>query len=136
MANIICRFEPATEESTKLYIMTLGVLAPYRRLGLATKLLQNALEQAGPGKTVSLPDPRESAASEPKPNDTDNKKKDKKNTPKTKDFKVESVYLNVQTTNVEARSFYERNGFKVKEELPTYYQEGIEPRSAWVLELN
>ena len=42
---ICCRLEKRAD-SSKLYIMTLGVLAPYRSCGIGSKLLQAALEEA------------------------------------------------------------------------------------------
>lgn len=38
VANVCCRFEHDGRDSVKLYIMTLGTLAPYRSLGIATKV--------------------------------------------------------------------------------------------------
>lgn len=38
VGNICCRFENDGKDSVKLYIMTLGCLAPYRRLGIASKV--------------------------------------------------------------------------------------------------
>lgn len=118
MGNIICRYEPAGADKVKVYIMTLGVLAPYRRLGLASQLLKNVLETAAPGTKVTIPEPQ---APESKG--------------QAKEYEIESVYLNMQTNNVDARTFYEKNGFNMIQEIPAYYHEGIEPRSAWVLEL-
>ncbi|RHZ82725.1 hypothetical protein Glove_104g50 [Diversispora epigaea] len=46
---VCCRKEPiqgTIPEQTKLYIMTLGVLAPYRNLGLGTTLLTHILHHA------------------------------------------------------------------------------------------
>lgn len=41
---IVCRVEEGAGKPTKCYILTLGVLAPYRRLGIGAKLLQHCLE--------------------------------------------------------------------------------------------
>ena len=132
VSNIICRFEPGSGPGkVKVYIMTLGVLASYRRLGLAGKLLDNLIESAGPGKVVALPDPEA-----PLPKIEASKDEGHKKPPMpTKDYTVEAIYLNVQTNNENARTFYEKHDFQLKEQLPTYYKEGIMPRSAWVLEL-
>ncbi|CAG8781435.1 4704_t:CDS:2, partial [Acaulospora morrowiae] len=49
---VCCRKEPipgTSPEQAKLYIMTLGVLAPYRNLGLGTTLLSHILHHAAPG---------------------------------------------------------------------------------------
>ncbi|KAF9360756.1 N-alpha-acetyltransferase 50 [Mortierella sp. AD094] len=48
VGGVCCRKEPiAGEKSTQnLYIATLGVLAPYRRLGLGSRLLAHILENA------------------------------------------------------------------------------------------
>eukprot|EP00899_Mesostigma_viride_P014663 jgi/Mesvir1/23198/Mv22662-RA.1 len=43
---IACRLEKREGGGAHLYVMTLGVLAPYRRLGIGSTLLQNALELA------------------------------------------------------------------------------------------
>lgn len=53
VGNICCRFEKEGNESVKLYIMTLGCLAPYRRQGIASKvnrapiLLRRPIHQKG-----------------------------------------------------------------------------------------
>ncbi|GAB2215664.1 hypothetical protein Droror1_Dr00020058 [Drosera rotundifolia] len=41
---IACRFEKREDGAVRLYIMTLGVLAPYRGLGIGTKMLIHALD--------------------------------------------------------------------------------------------
>mmetsp|Transcript_25084 Transcript_25084/g.84102 ORF Transcript_25084/g.84102 Transcript_25084/m.84102 type:complete len:126 (-) Transcript_25084:253-630(-) len=43
---ISCRLEPQEDMTFKLYILTLGVLAPYRRLGIGAKMLQHMLSKA------------------------------------------------------------------------------------------
>lgn len=47
---------------------------------------------------------------------------------------VRSVYLHVQTSNDEARAFYESQGFQMARQIDEYYKLGISPRSAWLLE--
>ncbi|KAG0303974.1 N-alpha-acetyltransferase 50 [Dissophora globulifera] len=48
VGGVCCRKEqtPGSTSSQDLYIATLGVLAPYRRLGLGSKLLDHILEHA------------------------------------------------------------------------------------------
>ncbi|KAK9141600.1 hypothetical protein Syun_011000 [Stephania yunnanensis] len=41
---IACRLEKAENGAIRVYIMTLGVLAPYRGLGIGTKLLNHVLD--------------------------------------------------------------------------------------------
>ena len=43
IGEICCRMEPNPEGGKRLYIMTLGVLTPYRRDGVASYLLRNAM---------------------------------------------------------------------------------------------
>lgn len=47
---ICCRIEPQEHPAFKLYIMTIGVLAPYRRLGIGQQLLKQV-------RTTALPTP-------------------------------------------------------------------------------
>ena len=46
------RYEKGEKEGSKhrLYIMTLGVLAPYRRLGIASQLLAHIMKVANEGR--------------------------------------------------------------------------------------
>ena len=44
VGSICSRVEPQEGSSFKVYIMTIGVLAPYRRLGVGKRLLQKVLE--------------------------------------------------------------------------------------------
>ncbi|KAL9940506.1 hypothetical protein V8E36_001211 [Tilletia maclaganii] len=168
---------PAETGGVNIYLMTLGVLAPYRRRGLASELLRNLLDIVRPGgKTpavseevvvrtpeainvpepaTSLPEPasleaaEESSAAAAKTNGnttaavkTSAAAATPKNAasptaaaPKRYRYLVQAVYLHVQTSNTEARAFYESHGFKVSREIKEYYRTGVEPQSAWLLEL-
>ncbi|KAI9483607.1 MAG: acyl-CoA N-acyltransferase [Benjaminiella poitrasii] len=55
VGTVCCRKEvdESNPEKTKIYLMTLGVLEPYRRLGLGTQLVQHILEQAKLSKDIS-----------------------------------------------------------------------------------
>lgn len=154
VGTVCCRFEFLSKTEVKLYIMTLGTLAPYRRLGIATKvcrflfvrvtdragsrftflscpqLLQHVMDVAGPGKSIELKDPN---APTPKPKKGKDGKEVKQE-PVRKKYKVLSAYLHVQTSNEDAKAFYEKAGFAVKELLPEYHRPNVEPRSAWLLE--
>ena len=44
-----------------------------------------------------------------------------------------SLYMHVQTSNTDARRFYERHGFKEVALAENYYKK-IVPHEAWVLE--
>ncbi|KAJ4749531.1 N-alpha-acetyltransferase 50 [Rhynchospora pubera] len=44
VGSIACRLEKAEGGAVRAYIMTLGVLAPYRRLGIGKKLLTHVLD--------------------------------------------------------------------------------------------
>eukprot|EP01060_Flectonema_neradi_P023385 TRINITY_DN3162_c1_g4_i1.p1 TRINITY_DN3162_c1_g4~~TRINITY_DN3162_c1_g4_i1.p1 ORF type:complete len:198 (+),score=36.17 TRINITY_DN3162_c1_g4_i1:49-594(+) len=46
IGEICCRVEPTADGGKRLYIMTLGVLAPYRRDGVASYLLRHAMLDA------------------------------------------------------------------------------------------
>ncbi|BGP40524.1 N-acetyltransferase 5 [Rhodotorula kratochvilovae] len=135
----------------KLYVMTLGVLAPYRHQGLGSKLIHQALSSAA-ASHVPPPSAVTSSSSKPTPAPAPAPAKGKKPAPpakkdagKEKEEKkedeevelpkprVESVYLHVQVGNDEGRRFWEKWGFEVKETVPDYYRK-IEPRDAWLLE--
>ncbi|GAA6003691.1 GNAT family N-acetyltransferase [Rhodotorula paludigena] len=166
---LVCRLEPVEEEAPKtlseaaskgkgkdakeggdfegkaykLYVMTLGVLAPYRRQGLASKLIHHALTAAAashvaPPRAPFAPAPPKAAAvakGKGKADEDEAAKKDDKADEKAEPAKprIESVYLHVQVGNDDARQFWERWGFEVKETVSDYYRK-IEPRDAWLLE--
>lgn len=139
-------------------IMTLGILAPYRRHGLATKLLDHVIAEALKTRTISRP--RAPAPPEPTPTPVviESKKtiqKGKKamgqktqtsetskpvvskETIEVEEEQIQlprltSVYVHVQFGNEEARAFYGAHGFEVEGEVKDYYRK-IEPRDAWVL---
>jgi len=46
---------------------------------------------------------------------------------------LDYFYMHVQTSNVEARRFYERNGFSEVGKVEGYYKK-LEPHDAWILE--
>ena len=46
---------------------------------------------------------------------------------------LKSMYMHVQTSNDEARRFYERHGFVEVGRVDQYYKK-LEPHDAWVLE--
>ncbi|KAG0275360.1 N-alpha-acetyltransferase 50 [Linnemannia exigua] len=92
---VCCRKEPVAGSNNEqnLYIATLGVLAPYRRLGLGSEMLKHILEQA----KLSL-----TAAGQ---------------------AKVAKVYLHVQSNNEEALEFYKKHGFENVEKCENYYSQ-------------
>ncbi|GAA5933588.1 hypothetical protein JCM1841_004494 [Sporobolomyces salmonicolor] len=150
-------------QTYKLYVMTLGVLAPYRNQGLASKLLHHLLNTASSTHRTPLPASASSSALAPEPTPAPSKKaakkaaakagkapappseatkekdeeKDKKAKKKDEEEKpkprIDSIYLHVQVGNDQARRFWERFGFEVKETVPDYYRK-IEPRDAWFME--
>jgi len=87
------------DDETKLYLMTMGVLAPYRSRNLGSQSLELILESA---------------------------------VAQTKQ-KVSKIYLHVQTSNHDAKRFYERHGFTEVGVHENYYKK-ISPHDAWILE--
>ena len=108
-------------ETAKLYIATLGVLAPYRRCGLASRMLSHVLEAAVGGALIPEP-PKDPKALE--------KEKEKKKTAPTDASKkaveplkprvtLTEAYVHVHSVNEQGKIFYEANGFEVRETLET-----------------
>ncbi|KAA1063860.1 hypothetical protein PGT21_026877 [Puccinia graminis f. sp. tritici] len=150
-----------SSNQTKLYIMTLGVLAPYRQQGLATQLLNQVISAAqkthqtsqstsqanGEGPTTTT------ASSTNNPESKKTSQKGKKSTvtkqvesseskanPNHEDGdeqpvkipSISSAYVHVQFGNEDAKEFYLKRGFRVDGEVSEYYRK-IEPRGAWIL---
>ncbi|CAD6884410.1 unnamed protein product [Tilletia controversa] len=184
---LAARYEQASTHAPEIggvniYLMTLGVLAPYRRRGLASELLRNLLSVVRPGSQtppivggeVVVPLPVKETVPTPAENlpepavhvpltaeeEEEKKKKEAKanggataaagtknkgaatattadSSPTLKRYRyaVQTVYLHVQTSNPEARAFYESHGFTMAREIKEYYRKGVEPQSAWLLEL-
>ncbi|KAJ4476961.1 N-acetyltransferase NAT13 [Lentinula edodes] len=99
VGTICCRIETKDNE-TQLYLMTMGVLAPYRSRGLGSQSLQHIIDAA-------------------------------KSHIKTK---IDKIYLHVQTSNGEAKKFYDKHGFEAVGIHKNYYKKLV-PRDAWIMEL-
>ncbi|KAK4047152.1 N-acetyltransferase 5 [Microbotryomycetes sp. JL201] len=148
---------PSNETDTaRLYVMTLGVLSPYRRQGLASKLIRHVIHTAeqshnrpqtshtkshsngasltkDAGPSAGKKQKKDSGKKGPE-KDASKVDKDDDNKPNTvTPPKIESIYLHVQVSNDEARQFWEKHGFTVRDTIKNYYRK-IEPRDAWVLE--
>ncbi|KAH7387939.1 hypothetical protein KP509_16G049600 [Ceratopteris richardii] len=52
VGSIACRVERVSATTVKLYIMTFGILAPYRRLGIGAKLMGHILDVCHKNATV------------------------------------------------------------------------------------
>ena len=52
VGGVCCRVDTDEGGARRLYIMTLGCLAPYRRLGVGSMLLQHVLDQARKDTTI------------------------------------------------------------------------------------
>ncbi|KAF5393426.1 hypothetical protein D9757_000777 [Collybiopsis confluens] len=99
VGTICCRIESKDNE-TRLYLMTMGVLAPYRSRGLGSQSLRQVIDAV-------------------------------KSHPKSQ---IGKIYLHVQTSNSEAKFFYEKHGFVQVGVHENYYKK-IVPRDAWIMEL-
>lgn len=98
VAAVCARVEPLEGHDGffKLYIMTINVLAPYRRRGIASVLLNHVLSEAAKDETII------------------------------------EAYLHVQTSNDEAKKFYESRGFVQTDIIPNYYHR-IDPPDSFLL---
>ncbi|KAG9092017.1 hypothetical protein FS749_016064 [Ceratobasidium sp. UAMH 11750] len=109
-----------------VYIMTMGVLAPYRSLGLGSMALRQVFTAAS-----KYNDALANPVSAPAGNSTTS-------TFNPSQRKITSFYLHVHVPNADARTFYERFGFVQKERIEGYYRKlgsnNSEERDAWVLE--
>ncbi|KAG9005983.1 hypothetical protein FRB94_002147 [Tulasnella sp. JGI-2019a] len=115
VGTICCRIEkePSSSELGRLYIMTMGVLAPYRSRKVGSKALQRVIDAAvAHNKTITNTPPKDAPP---------HKKK------------LDYFYMHVQTSNDEARRFYERHGFSEVGRVDGYYKK-LEPHDAWILE--
>jgi N-alpha-acetyltransferase 50 len=115
VGTICCRLENE-DDKTKLYLMTMGVLAV--SLGVLSKIVSSHhLHKPYRSRCLgsqSLDLILASATARGKP-------------------KIDKIYLHVQTSNDGAKRFYERHGFKEVEVHKNYYKK-IVPHDAWVLE--
>ena len=134
---IACRLEAKGDGKAKLYIMTLGVLAPYRDLGVGeshcwlgnysvtscwSSILSTSREKKWTNSLFSfhwcyrkgtyLLEHSLRVVSE--------------------DPNIEEAYLHVQTNNEGAIRFYVKHGFTIKEMIPNYYKR-IEPPDCYIL---
>jgi len=100
----------------QLYISTLGVLAPYRRQGLATRMVDYVAEAAING--VQVPPPAIPGAKKPAkpapPAASSSGGKSKEPPPPTVTAKITRASIHVHTANTDAREFWERQGFEVR----------------------
>ncbi|KAF9070122.1 N-acetyltransferase NAT13 [Rhodocollybia butyracea] len=99
VGTICCRIEDKDNEH-RLYLMTMGVLAPYRSRGIGSQAIEQIIDAARSHTQT----------------------------------KINKIYLHVQISNVEAKKFYEKHGFKEVGVHENYYKK-IVPRDAWIMEL-
>lgn len=112
IGGIACRFEKAGGR-VRLYIMTLGVLAPYRGRGVGQRLLVRALTEGAKENVedvylhVQARRAQPSLAARPSP-------------------------AAPQVINTEAVEFYKKFGFEVKERIAGYYKR-LDPPDCFLL---
>ena len=146
-----CQYEPPSNDPAnihdgRIYIMTLGVLAPYRRYGigilfvllislnnlplisLKSRYSHILKDFVFHGKILRLS--WEILILGTKLLDHVLAQAEAQN--KTSKDPVKSLYLHVQTTNQEALDWYTKRGFEIQETVEGYYR-NIEDRDAYVL---
>lgn len=122
---ITCKLKPPASSGPgerELYISTLGVLAPYRRQGLASRMVDYVAEAALNGVQVPappappVPGAKKSAkAPATAPTATSSGSgKTKDAPPPTVTAKITKASIHVHTGDAEAREFWERQGFEVR----------------------
>jgi N-alpha-acetyltransferase 50 len=104
-------------EHSRLYIMTLGILSPYRRMGLGSELVSHVVSSASTANTSKVAIP---ATKKP-------------STVGKKSTQIDEIYIHVHEGDEEAIGFWEKVGFEKKEKLDKYYQR-LKPSGAWVME--
>lgn len=102
IGNVIGRIETKEDGETVLYIMTLGILAPYRHQGLATRLLDHVKHAVQKHNEPAAQQNGTSAAASARPPPP----------------RISKMYLHVQVTNESGKAFWEKRGFQVKASLP------------------
>jgi len=115
---VCCRVDPPVEgqHGKKLYIMTLGCLAPYRRLGVGTKMLEHVMDVAdkeGGVEAIFLHVQGESTSATERA--------------------LFRLSLSFVANNEGALAFYRRHGFQIVATNEEYYKR-IKPAEAHVLE--
>ncbi|CAM0137221.1 unnamed protein product [Umbelopsis sp. WA50703] len=120
---VCCREEPidTNDKAAKLYIMTLGVLKPYRGQGVG-KTKHKPIRHLSLWHIVDL---ITVAGKQLLDHILEHAAKDK-------DSNITEVYLHVQTTNQEALSFYKNHGFEITGTTNNYYK-NIDDKDAHVL---
>ncbi len=113
VAAVCARLETSDlSDKKKLYIMTVNVLAPYRRRGIGKfvcKLLQLSYNVSTASKLLKyITDKAE------------------------KDSSIDEIYLHVQISNADAKTFYLSHGFIEVEIIHDYYK-NIEPSDCFLL---
>ncbi|CAE6433930.1 unnamed protein product [Rhizoctonia solani] len=141
VGQITCTFKSSADEGeARLYVMLMGVLPPYRSLGLGGQACQVVLQAAEIRnhriKSLGVPQKREEStlnaiASSKVPGDT---------ITQCSNLPITSVFLHVHVLNTAARRLYERYGFTQRERLKNFYRKrGPDDKNikdAWLLELN